>query len=131
MELLLNLAWAVMAGTAILAFLLSAPDRHRRYALALGALCCALLLLFPTISVSDDVHIQAFVVEDSNPTKRLVNAAHTSLEHFTAVSFILGSLFFGLFRLGAYIRIFSAVPNPPSFLSRPVFGRAPPQPLAA
>lgn len=126
MELLLNAIWAIMAGTAIWAFLSSAPARRKQFLLAFGALCCALLLLFPSISVSDDLHFQAFVSEDSNPSKKLINTAHSGAEHFTMILFVLGALLAALFRVIAFIRIAAAAPCLSSLLERPILGRAPP-----
>jgi hypothetical protein len=131
MEILLNAVWAILAGTAISAFLSSAPARRKQFLLAFGALCCALLLLFPSISVSDDLHLQAFVSEDANPNKKLVNAAHITVEHFAALVLVLSTLLASLFRLFGFIRIATAVPSLASLLERPIQGRAPPTPSAA
>jgi len=125
MEILLNIAWAMLAGTAISAFLSSAPPRRKQFLIAFGALCCALLLLFPSISVSDDLHLQAFVGEDANPNKRLVNVAHVSVELATLV-FVLSALLASLFRVFGFIRIAAAAPSLSSLLERPIHGRAPP-----
>ena len=129
MELLLNVVWALVAGTAISAFLLSPPARRKQFLLEFGALCCALLLLFPAISVSDDLHFQAVVTEDANPNKKLVNAAH-SVEHFTTILFVVAALLAGLFRVVGFVRIASAAPYSSSSLDRPVLGRAPPLSVA-
>jgi len=126
MEILLNIAWAMLAGTAISAFLSSAPPRRKQFLIAFGALCCALLLLFPSISVSDDLHLQAFVGEDANPNKRLVNVAHVSVEHFATLVFVLSALLASLFRVFGLIRIAAAAPSLSSLLERPIHGRAPP-----
>src|SRR5581483_9801448 len=125
MEILLNIVWAMLAGTAISAFLSSAPPRRKQFLIAFGALCCALLLLFPSISVSDDLHLQAFVGEDANPNKRLVNVAHVSVELATLV-FVLSALLASLFRVFGFIRIAAAAPPLSSLLERPIHGRAPP-----
>ena len=70
MELLLNLAWLTMVLTALWVFL-----RRRRscawtagvpYAKALLAIGCVLVLLFPVVSASDDLHPTQAVVEDAN-----------------------------------------------------------------
>lgn len=126
MELLLNVVWALLAGTAIAAFLSSPPARRKQFLLEFGALCCALLLLFPAISVSDDLHFQAVVSEDANPNKKLVKAAHTSVEHFTAILFLLGALLAGLCRVVGFVRIATAAPYRSSLVDHPVLGRAPP-----
>lgn len=126
MELLLNVVWAILAGTAISAFLVSMSARRKQFFLAFSALCCALLLLFPCISVSDDLHFQAFVSEDSNPNKKLVKTAHISVEHFTTILFVFSALLASLFRVTGLIRIATAAPYLLSLLERPILGRAPP-----
>ena len=131
MELLLNIVWALLAGTAIAAFLASTQVRLRQFLLALGALCCAFLLLFPAISVSDDLHFQAVVSEDANPNKKLVNAAHSSVEHFTTILFVLGALLAGLCRVVGFVRIATAAPYLSSLVDHPLLGRAPPLSAAA
>lgn len=131
MELLLNIVWALLAGTAIAAFLASTQARLKHFLLALGALCCALLLLFPAISVSDDLHFQAVVSEDPNPNKKLVKAAHISAEHFTTVLFVLGALLAGLCRVAGFVRIATAASYPSPLLDHPLLGRAPPLSAAA
>ena len=52
-ELLLNFAWAAVTLTAFLFLLPQARSRHGRHAVA-ALLCCA-ALLFPIISLSDDL----------------------------------------------------------------------------
>ena len=126
MELLLNIVWALLAGTTISAFLSSAQAQRKQFLLALAALSCALLLLFPSISVSDDLHFHAFVTEDSNPNKKLVRVAHQSVEHFTTITFVLGALLAALFRVIGFIRIATATPRLLSLLDSPIVGRAPP-----
>lgn len=126
MELLLNVVWTLLAGMAIVVFLNSAPARRKQFLLGLGALCCALLLLFPTISVSDDLHFHAFVTEDSNPNKKLVNVSRITGEHFTTPVFVLTAESANLFRVIGFVRIATAVPYLSSLLDRPILGRAPP-----
>jgi beta-lactamase regulating signal transducer with metallopeptidase domain len=73
MELLLNLVWVTLALMALSIFV-----RRRRksvgtaqvpYTQALLALACTLVLLFPIVSASDDLHPTQAVLEDA--TKRL------------------------------------------------------------
>ena len=60
MELVLNLVWLAIATIVVADFARrSAPDQ-KRFLMALGALSCALLLLFPAVSISDDLHMQPF-----------------------------------------------------------------------
>ncbi len=76
MELLLNLVWIAVAVAAFtaLARMQRAPAQMRqihgaRYTNALLALACVLVLLFPIISASDDLHPSQAVLEDA--TKRI------------------------------------------------------------
>ncbi len=127
MELLLNLVWVLIAATALSWHLRSAPKDCKQFLLALGALCCALLLLFPTISVSDDLHVQAFVCEDSSPTKRMATAVvHVAPIYHLAVFFIFSTLLAALCRTIWFVRSASPVPYLSALLDRPVLGRAPP-----
>jgi hypothetical protein len=65
-----------MAGAAFLTLWWNlATGNRRRLWLASGALFCAAILLFPSISVSDDIHADAFLFEDSTLGKR-VTASH-------------------------------------------------------
>ena len=77
MELLLNLVWVTLALSGLWAFL-----RRRRsggwtarvpYLKALLAIACVLVLLFPVVSVSDDLHPTQAVFEDA--TKRIHQVA--------------------------------------------------------
>jgi len=70
MELLLNLVWVTVALMALSAF-----QRRRRsctwtarvpYLKALLALTCMLVLLFPVVSASDDLHPTQAVLEDAS-----------------------------------------------------------------
>lgn len=70
MELLLNLVWLTVALTGMSAFL-----RRRRscswtarvpYVKALLALACMLVLLFPVVSASDDLHPAQAVLDDAS-----------------------------------------------------------------
>ena len=73
MELLLNTIWLLLA---IATFLLwvprkarSAPaDRDPSSFVAVLALACALVLLFPAISLTDDLHAEQATMEDSSRT---------------------------------------------------------------
>jgi hypothetical protein len=70
MELLLNLAWLLLALPAYWLWRRSA----RRFSSlqCLLALGCVLVLLFPVISASDDLHAMRAEMEDSSSTKRTV-----------------------------------------------------------
>lgn len=82
MELGLNFLWLLLAAGAFLLWgrgVARPPSRRR--ALRLAALASALALLFPVISVTDDLHPQQAVMEDSNPSKRTLKAASQAPVH--------------------------------------------------
>ncbi len=73
MELLLNLAWLLLA---LPAYWLWRRDTRKVNALqCLLALASALVLLFPVISASDDLHAMRAEMEDSSINKRTVRQA--------------------------------------------------------
>lgn len=127
MELVLNLVWVLIAATALSWHLRSESKDRKQFLLALGALCCVLLLLFPAISVSDDLHLEAVVTEDSNPTKRLVSAVtHVSPVYQVAIFFVFSALLAALRGTVWCLRSATSVPYISALLDRPVLGRAPP-----
>jgi hypothetical protein len=73
MELLLNLVWVALALSALYAFLRrrQSSDWTARVpsGKALLAISCGLVLLFPVVSASDDLHPTGAVFEDA--TKRV------------------------------------------------------------
>jgi|SRR5579863_1009915 len=78
MELLLNLAWVLMAVPAYWLWRQCAGARLERRVTAvqcLLALGCVLVLLFPVISATDDVHAMRSEIEESSPSKRAVRQA--------------------------------------------------------
>ncbi len=78
MELLLNLLWVLLALPAYWVWRRDAGVRQgrrfssRQVLLALG---CVLVLLFPVISATDDVHAMRAEMEDSSISKRTVRQA--------------------------------------------------------
>jgi hypothetical protein len=78
MELLLNLAWLLLA---LPAFWLWRRNFHTRALGKLGslqcllALACLLVLLFPVISATDDLHVMRTEMEESSPGKRSARQA--------------------------------------------------------
>lgn len=78
MELLLNLAWILLA---VPAYWLWRRDAEARPACRVSslqcllALGCALVLLFPVISATDDLHAMRAEMEDSAVSKRAVRQA--------------------------------------------------------
>jgi hypothetical protein len=78
MELLLNLAWLLLA---LPAYWLWRQSFHTRAQGRFGslkcllALACLLVLLFPVISATDDLHAMRAEMEESSPGKRGVRQA--------------------------------------------------------
>src|ERR1700676_225354 len=75
MELLLNLAWILLAVPAYWLWRRDAGARPARRVSGLQcllALGCALVLLFPVISATDDLHAMRAEMEESATSKRAV-----------------------------------------------------------
>ena len=77
MELLLNLAWVLLALPAYWLWRRAGASRQRGVSSlqCVLALACVLVLLFPVISASDDVHAMRAEMEDSPISKRTVRVA--------------------------------------------------------
>jgi hypothetical protein len=78
MELLLNLAWALLALPAYWLWGRGPGTRLARRVSSLQcllALGCVLVLLFPVISASDDLHAMRCEVEEPGTNKRAVRQA--------------------------------------------------------
>jgi hypothetical protein len=132
MELLLNLAWLLLALPAYWLWHSSRSRAERRFTSlqCLLALACVLVVLFPVVSATDDLHVMRAEMEESPASKRSFH--HTTSDkaspwngRLQAPPAILGPLF--SVALGAE---FLELPvNPSSALSAaPVLhtGRAPP-----
>jgi hypothetical protein len=78
MELLLNLVWVLMALPAYWLWRRAAETRRARRLTVLQcvlALGCVLVLLFPVISATDDLHAMRAEMEESSTSKRAVRQA--------------------------------------------------------
>jgi hypothetical protein len=78
MELLLNLVWLLLAVPSYLLWRECARARLKCRASSLQCLLvlgCALVLLFPVISASDDLHVMRAEIEESATSKRTVRQA--------------------------------------------------------
>jgi hypothetical protein len=78
MELLLNLVWVLLALPAYWVWRRGAGARLARRASSLQcllALGCGLVLLFPVISATDDLHAVRAEMEESSSSKRTVRQA--------------------------------------------------------
>jgi hypothetical protein len=134
-ELFFNSLWLVLAVAAIFGLLRKhrAGSDQRALLLSLGALLCAAAMLFPVISITDDLHFDAFVVEDSSSTKRLVNAiTHAAPVIDLAWFGLLALSFLVVFRQRSWRAVeilFFSYKNP--FLIQPRSVRAPPRSVPA
>jgi hypothetical protein len=70
MEFLLNFVWWAVASGALWVWLRSRPSDARGFWLGCVTVLCACVLVFPAISVSDDLNNQAFTTEDGTLVKR-------------------------------------------------------------
>jgi hypothetical protein len=78
MELLLNLAWILLVLPAYWLFRREAHTRAARRVTSMQcilALGCVLVLLFPVISASDDLHAMRAEMEESSTTKQAARQA--------------------------------------------------------
>lgn len=92
MELGLNLLWLALAVFSFALIRLGGDKgrQSRRHSLRRAlSLTCALVIFFPIISVTDDLHAAQVVMEDSNPSKRPGRSASPlgSSPHFNPASF--------------------------------------------
>ena len=139
MELLLNLTWLLLALPACW---LWRRSFHTRALSKLGslqcllALACLLVLLFPVISATDDLHVMRTEMEESSPGKRSARQAageKTSVWHSrwqTLPAMVAAAATFALPGEGRHI----SFPVPQSEPAAPVVlraSRAPPPSLLA
>src|SRR5271165_2636162 len=79
MELLLNLLWLTLVLPAVLIWrrqsICSKSFWHPRSFRAIVLLGCLLVLLFPVVSATDDLHPIHNEIEESNPSRRAVKQA--------------------------------------------------------
>jgi hypothetical protein len=75
MELLLNVAWLLLVLPAYWLFRHDAHTRRVTSLQSLLALGCVLVLLFPVISASDDLHVMRAEMEESSASKQAVRQA--------------------------------------------------------
>jgi len=126
MELLLNLVWLALALLAFTAFVrgrkASAGHPRASYRTALLALASVVVLLFPVVSASDDLHPTQAVLEDASKRVQKMAAA------LTPASMVVALL--ALHLLAALVMV--ATWRPVASVTRviparnPVSGRSPP-----
>src|SRR5271157_3435211 len=79
MESFLNLCWVVLSAAALVVWVRQGKHARARQCPRLVALLCFLSLMFPVISVTDDLHPIAQAVEDSSKrTHKTVKAPTNS-----------------------------------------------------
>jgi hypothetical protein len=92
METLLNLLWLVLALAALwiwrFRWLVSRPNPRARVFMEAVAIGCTLALLFPVISLTDDLHPEIVAVDASSGKRNacLMVAAATRTTHVTPIS---------------------------------------------
>lgn len=134
MELLLNLAWLLLAIPAYRLWRESTPASRRdgRTSLqCLLALGCMLVLLFPVISATDDLHAMRAEMEESPVSKRSVLQAsnpknpipQAGLQSPPALSSAAAEIFVCTEFGGLFAREITFITTAPSL---PSAGRAPP-----
>lgn len=131
MELLLNLAWLLLALPAFWLWRGARTGRKFSSLQCLLALGCVLVLLFPVISATDDLHAMRSEMEESPASKRSVRQAgpdkasawNNRLQNPPAVLPRVVSLALSEERTGLPPTISISVPASPSALAA---GRAPP-----
>src|SRR5215469_17097468 len=129
MELLLNIVWVGLATIALLGFVRKRGQlaRHTTFITALLALMCALVLLFPVVSASDDLHPTQAVLEDATKRiQRLVAPEH----HGDFSSFSMLPVLLAIYLLSALVvlQVWHSNPSEARVISlsrEPVSGRSP------
>jgi hypothetical protein len=92
METLLNLLWLLLALAALwiwrFRWLASRPNPRARVFLEAVAIGCTLALLFPVISLTDDLHPEIVAVDASSGKRNacLMAASATRTPHVTPIS---------------------------------------------
>lgn len=100
MELTLNLIWVCVAIAGILAMMAvlsraRASDGHASTRQKIVAMCCALVILFFVISMTDDLHGEAILFEEKKPSRVLFEVAKPApRSSVPAVPFIFLQLVF-------------------------------------
>jgi len=128
-ELLLNLAWLLLALPAY--WLWRRGRRGFSSLQCLLALGCVLVLLFPVISASDDLHAMRSEMEDSSISKRTVRQAGSD-KNAASVNRLQGppaTLANAVWLVAPEVRLLEVCMTSVSPLARPRFfhpGRAPP-----
>ena len=84
-ELFLNLVWLVIAAGAAAALVLA---RERRW-IAITATICLVVLLFPIISITDDLASDPAVVEETTAVRRGTHIGNIDALHVIAIVIVV------------------------------------------
>lgn len=82
MELTLNLIWVcvaiagILAQVAVLSRAKASSDGQASTRQKIVAMCCALVILFFVISMTDDLHGEAILFEEKKPSRLFSEVAH-------------------------------------------------------
>jgi len=126
MELLLNLMWIVVV--ALLGAVVSASPVRRegsaiKWLAIAGGLICVAALLFPVISMSDDLCVEYTVGE--SPAKHVVRVVVAQqVQDFVSTLLVLLAMIAFSRQIRRHVQ--QAPPTTLAGFSRPVVGRAPP-----
>jgi glucan phosphoethanolaminetransferase (alkaline phosphatase superfamily) len=130
MELFLNLCWLALVLPAYVLWqqrISSGRSVHRSLVIV-GALMCALIVLFPVISASDDLHSSTQAIEESKRTFRQGSppscSAHSIAHASSVIATASVSLQIGFEQLGS-VPLF-AIHTPESLSASASAGRSPP-----
>lgn len=138
MELALNLFWLLLSLASLAVWRLhwsrARTGRWRRHGSLRGltALVCALVFLFPVISLTDDLHFEQLAIEDSSAThKHLIamKGQHTSGNPLSRTFSAASVELFKVFQVGHLVRWFIVPADNLHGNSSPIpscEGRAPP-----
>jgi hypothetical protein len=133
MELLLNLAWLLLVLPAYILWRNSRTQRKITPMQCLLTLGCMLVILFPVISASDDLHAMQAEMEESPAGKRCVCHAHSekSSSAKSHIQPVLASASFAFvpIHLAWHSPAVASISIPAAPAIRPI-GRAPPTFLA-
>ena len=134
MEIFLNLCWLFLVLPALLTWRRqerSSRERGHASLLRLGALGCALVLLFPVISASDDLHAMRQEMEESSSKLKAGASAKgspTAIFHLAAAIPARTTFVSPGEGVPGAVRAYGSLPS----LLRPLgasHGRAPPPPI--
>jgi hypothetical protein len=127
-ELALNLCWLALVLPAFLLWQRRASyDRSRRGSLLfVCALGCVLILLFPVISASDDLHSSGQAMEESRRIFRTGDhCSQPTLSSFSQPALPVAGAQRLAFARSAMVSL-SSPPSPGTFVNARWMGRAPP-----